>query len=210
MVAMVGRSCKRYQSWVPPSTRTSQAARDHTTECEGRKGQGGRRGATDGGTAGLRGGRGEEYGQSPEAEETGDQDGHTRGVVPGGNGAYAVGLAHLGQQQGAAHIEQKGQSETGKYARHAARDAQRVEFAQEQGNHQGGLHGADAAAGFINANGAGANLDDVAMLDGRHAQPAEQLEGRADIEPHQGLDQEGLQRIGPGNSDEEKADGEGQ
>src|SRR6266700_3689360 len=115
----------------------------------------------------------EDYGQTPQEEETGDQDGHTCRVVPGGNGTDAVGLAHLSQQQGAARVEHKGQSEPGKYAPQAAPDAQRVEFAQEQGKHQGRLHGADAAAGLINAYGAGANLDDVAMLDGRHAQEPE-------------------------------------
>ena len=63
----------------------------------------------------------------------------------------------------------------------AAHDAQRVEFAQEEGNHQGGLKRSDAAASFINTDHASSDFDDVGVLDRRDAQRAEQLNRCADI-----------------------------
>ena len=80
------------------------------------------------------------------------------------------------------------------------------EGGSEQGDHQRGLEGSNAAARLVNADHSGADLNDVAMLDGWDSEEAKQFDRRRNIQPHQGLDQEVLHSGGPGDGHEEEAD----
>ena len=90
--------------------------------------------------------------KEPEAEEAGDENGDASGIVPGSNGPDAFGGGDPCKQQGAANVEDERQGEARQNAEHTAPGAEPVEFAEEQGNHQGGLEGTDAAARVVNAH----------------------------------------------------------
>jgi hypothetical protein len=81
---------------------------------------------------------------------------------------------------------------------------------EKQGAHEHGLEGADAAAGFINTNHTGADLDDIAVLGGQYVQPAEEGGGETGHGPHQALSQGVFDPVGPGDGHQDEADGEGE
>ena len=65
-------------------------------------------------------------------------------------------------------LKTKAKAKPAKHAKRAAPGGEGIELAEEQGNHQRGLEGADAAARLVNADHSGADLDDIAVLDGGH------------------------------------------
>jgi hypothetical protein len=130
--------------------------------------------------------------------------------VPGRHGPDTLCRRNPGEEQGAAEVERESQGKTGDNAKRAAPGAERIEFAEEQRDHQRSLEGADTAARLVNADHSGANLDHAAMLNRRNPEKAQQFNGGRGIEPQQRLGQEMLQSRRPRHRDEEEAEWEGE
>ena len=82
--------------------------------------------------------------------------------------------------------------------------AQTIKFPEEKGYHQTALKGANAAAGLINSNHAGADLDDVAVGHRGHAHPSEQLDHDGGARPRQILNDWLLNGRWPGYGNEKE------
>ena len=105
----------------------------------------------------------------PEREETSDENRDAGGVVPGRNSVDTLCRCNLGEQQRPAYVEYERQGEPRNHAKRAPSDAEGIQLAQEEGNHQRGLERADATARLVNSHHPGADLDDVAVLERRNA-----------------------------------------
>jgi hypothetical protein len=150
----------------------------------------------------------EPHGQGPEREEAGDEDGDAGGVMPGRDGTGAFMSGDPRQQGRTRDIEKKRECKTRENAQRAAHGAQGIKLAQEEGDHQRGLERADAAARVINADHSGSDLDHIAMRNSRNPYRTEQLDGDADVYPHQSLNQRSFDEGRPRDSNEEETEGE--
>ena len=127
--------------------------------------------------------------------------------MPGANGAYAFRGSNRNEEESAADVEKESQGEAGKDAERTAHGGKGIKLAEEEGNHECRLEGADAATGFVNAHHPGADLDDITMLDSGDAEQAKEFTGGRDVELFEGLSEGGFEARGPRDGDEEKAEG---
>ena len=54
---------------------------------------------------------------------------------------------------------------------------------EEKRNHQAGLERANAAAGVVDSHHTGADFNDIAVLDGRHAEKAQDIHDHRGVRP---------------------------
>ena len=113
--------------------------------------------------------------QTPQAEETRDQDGHARGIVPRRYGRHAFARRDPDKKGHPREIEKKRQRKAGEYAKPPAQPTQHIKFAEKQRDHQCRLERSDAAACLVNTHHPRRHLDDVAVRHGGNAEPAEQF-----------------------------------
>jgi hypothetical protein len=104
-----------------------------------------------------------------------------------GHSGNSFGGSDGSEQKGSANVEHESQREAGEHADDPAQNGKGVEFAEEQGNHEGGLNRTDAAASFVNPDDPGADLDDIAMLRSGDAAKSEEFDGGRRVPTHQGL-----------------------
>jgi hypothetical protein len=149
-------------------------------------------------------------GQQPEAGEGGQEDREAGRVMPF---AYqldpGVGGAP-GQDERAHHIQTEGDDHAAANQGQPVGPAQPVEFAEKQSAHNHGLEGANATAGFIDADYTGADLDDVAVLGSQDVHPAEHNDRQRGHAMHQTLRQPVFDPGRPRDRHEDEADREGE
>ena len=124
-----------------------------------------------------------------------------------GTKALLVGL--VAEYQGADDVEAETKGEANGDQSGPGPKPEAVELAHQQRGHEAGLEGANAAAGFVHADRAGAQFDEVAALQGGDVQPAEQFNRQTGDHLHQTLGQPFFDAVGPDDGDQDKADGEG-
>ena len=87
--------------------------------------------------------------------------------MTGGGGAEADGTQDIGE---------KGEQDARTEEDGAGGEPELIQLAKEEGDHQGGLEGPDAAAGFFDSEGAFPQGNEVAAENGRDIEPVKSLE----------------------------------
>ena len=88
----------------------------------------------------------------------------------------------------------------------AAQEGQPAKIPQKERDHEHRLQGADAAAGFVDADGPGGQANEIALAEGGNIQPAQQLHReRGDI-AHERLRKPEIEALRPGDGRKQKAE----
>lgn len=138
-------------------------------------------------------------------DDEGEEEDEVSGrVVPGVHGRVTSMDPEEGEDEGSGKVEQKGKEETAEDEEESCGEGTAVEFADKEGGHEIGLEGTDAGAGFINADGALGEFNEVALLDGDMAEPVERFDTSRGHPPHEGGDDGSFKIGGPGYGQEEE------
>jgi len=130
--------------------------------------------------------------------------------VPLFDGADAVRVGLPTEDQGADDVEAEAQGDADGDESGPGPKPKAVKLAHEEGGHETGLEGTDAAAGFVYANRAGGKLDEVAALEGGNVEPSQKFDGQIGDHAHEALSQALFNAVRPDDSDEDEADREGE
>ena len=143
-------------------------------------------------------------GQEEEEEEIGAEGEEAGGIVPAMGGGEPGAGREGAEEDGAQAIGEEGERDAAGEQGAAGGEAEVVQLTEEPSHHEGRLEGTDAAAGFLDAEGAAGDGDEVSAADGGDAEPMQDFERNGSIGRHENGRGGFLEETWPGGGSEEE------
>jgi hypothetical protein len=143
-------------------------------------------------------------GQEEEEEEIGAEGEKAGGIVPAMGGGEPRTGREGAEEDGAQAIREEGEGDAAGEQGAAGGKAEVVELTEEPSHHEGRLEGTDAAAGFLDTEGAAGDGDEVSAADGGDTEPMQDFERNGGIGRHENGRGGFLEETWPGGGSEEE------